>query len=59
MYDMKAIIVAIWGSFRTTVANDGGRRGDEGMVHRGGYVAEPIGKDGRFLELNVEALDDP
>ncbi|KAK0274392.1 hypothetical protein LTR35_009321 [Friedmanniomyces endolithicus] len=59
MYDMKAIVVAIWGSFRTSVASDGVRRGDEGMVHRGGYVAEPIGKDGRFLELRVEVLGDP
>ncbi|KAK3675881.1 hypothetical protein LTR78_004073 [Recurvomyces mirabilis] len=52
MYDMKAIIVAIWSSFGTKVAE----RGGDGMVHRGGYVAEPVGKDGKFLELALEAL---
>lgn len=50
MYDMKAIIVAIWGQVKTSVAYD------EGMVHRGGYVAEPVGKDGRFLELRLASL---
>ncbi|TKA75251.1 hypothetical protein B0A55_05762 [Friedmanniomyces simplex] len=57
-YDMKAIIVAIWGSFKTTVGSTTDGRGDEGMVHRGGYVAEPMGKEGRFLELRVEAVGD-
>lgn len=50
MYDMKAIIVAIWGTFKTEVAFD------EGMVHRGGYVAEPIGVDGKYLMLKLEEL---
>ena len=47
MYDMKAIITAIWGTFETEVVFD------EGMVHRGGYVAEPVGVDGKFLRLRV------
>ncbi|KAK3111851.1 hypothetical protein LTR53_012483 [Teratosphaeriaceae sp. CCFEE 6253] len=52
IYDMKAIIVTIWGGFRTTVSDD------EGMVHRGGYVAEPKGtKEGKYLLLNVERVD--
>jgi len=48
MYDMKAIITAIWSSNRTEVAYD------LGMMHRGGYVAEPVGKDGKYLMLNVQ-----
>ncbi|KAK5739195.1 hypothetical protein LTR17_005496 [Elasticomyces elasticus] len=47
IYDMKAIIVAVWGEFKTSV-----REGD-GMVHRGGYVAEPVGEEGKFLVLDV------
>lgn len=50
MYDMKAIITAIWSRFRTEVVFD------EGMVHRGGYVAEPIGKDGKYLLMKVHEL---
>ncbi|KAK5113316.1 hypothetical protein LTR85_010933 [Meristemomyces frigidus] len=50
MYDMKAIISAIWSTFRTEVVFD------EGMVHRGGYVAEPIGKEGKYLLLKVHEL---
>ncbi|EMC98232.1 hypothetical protein BAUCODRAFT_417228 [Baudoinia panamericana UAMH 10762] len=50
MYDMKAIIVAIWSRFETEVVFD------EGMTHKGGYVAEPAGKDGRVLELRVTEL---
>jgi len=51
MYDMKAIIVAIWGGFKTEVV-----RGD-GMVHRGGYVAEPVGdSEGHFCVLSVERI---
>lgn len=46
--DMKAIIASIWGTFRTEVVFD------EGMVHRGGYVAEPIGKDGKYCVLKLE-----
>ncbi|KAK4545943.1 hypothetical protein LTR36_002507 [Oleoguttula mirabilis] len=50
MYDMKAIITAIWSTFSTEVVFD------EGMVHRGGYVAEPIGKDDKYLMLEVREL---
>lgn len=46
--DMKAITAAIWSNFKTVVS-DG-----SGMVHNGGYVAEPIGKDGRYLLLGME-----
>ncbi|KAK5108221.1 hypothetical protein LTR62_008677 [Meristemomyces frigidus] len=52
MYDMKAIVVAIWGRFRTSMEEGGGT----GMVHRGGYVAEPVGDGGRFLEMVLEVL---
>ena len=48
MYDMKAIITAIWSNNRTEVAYD------LGMMHRGGYVAEPVGKDGKYLMLNIQ-----
>ena len=48
--EMKAIMVAVWGSFRTTIADD------SGMVHNGGYLAEPIGKDGKFLILDFERI---
>ncbi|KAK5682775.1 hypothetical protein LTS10_005905 [Elasticomyces elasticus] len=47
IYDMKAIIVAVWGEFKTSVREGGG------MVHRGGYVAEPVGREGKFLVLDV------
>ncbi|KAK5724040.1 hypothetical protein LTR17_013702 [Elasticomyces elasticus] len=50
-YDMKAIIVAVWGEFETSVREGNG----DGMVHRGGYVAEPVGEDGKFLILDVVA----
>lgn len=50
IYDMKAIVVAIWSIFSTEVAFD------EGMVHRGGYVAEPVGKDGMYLLLRAREL---
>jgi cytochrome P450 len=48
MLDMKAIIAGIWADFKTTVVD--GR----GMVHNGGYVAEPVGKDGNFCLMKVE-----
>ena len=50
MLDMKAIMAGIWADFRTTVVD--GR----GMVHNGGYVAEPVGKEGKYLLLAVEDL---
>lgn len=49
MVNMKAIIAAIWGTFKTSVA------ADDGMVHNGGYVAEPIGKNGHCLLLTLES----
>ncbi|KXL45274.1 hypothetical protein M433DRAFT_61231 [Acidomyces richmondensis BFW] len=48
MLDMKAIIASIWGTYRTEVVYD------RGMVHRGGYVAEPIGKEGKYCMLKLE-----
>ena len=50
MLDMKAIVAGIWADFKTTVADD------SGMKPNGGYEAEPLGKDGRFLLLNVEEV---
>lgn len=50
MLEMKNIMVAIWGQFSTEVTDD------EGMVHNGGYLAEPMGKDGKFLMLRFRAL---
>lgn len=60
MLDMKATIVAIWGGWKTTIADD------EGMVANGGYMAEPLGmgpggKKGvgwgrRFLKCKLERL---
>lgn len=50
MYDMKAIIAAIWGpegGFQTEVVEA------RGMVHRGGYVAEPVGWEGKTCVLSV------
>ncbi|KAI6825681.1 cytochrome P450 [Hortaea werneckii] len=47
MFDMKAIIAAIWSRFETKVEYA------EGMVHRGGYVAEPVGKDGKYCVLKL------
>lgn len=47
--DMKAITAAIWSTFTTELV-DG-----DGMVHNGGYVAEPIGKDGKWLLLNLRS----
>ena len=48
MLDMKAIMAGIWSEFKTTVV-DG-----EGMVHVGGYVAGPTGRDGKWLVLGLE-----
>jgi hypothetical protein len=48
MLDMKAIVAGIWSDFRTSIADDGG------MVPNGGYEAEPVGKEGRYLMLRVE-----
>ncbi|WPG97735.1 Hypothetical protein R9X50_00051600 [Acrodontium crateriforme] len=49
MYDMKAIVFSIWGAFKTELV-DG-----EGMVHAGTYVAEPVGKDGKYCLLRLDA----
>ncbi|KAK5174043.1 uncharacterized protein LTR77_001123 [Saxophila tyrrhenica] len=51
MLDMKAIIAGIWADFRTTCVD--GR----GMVHNGGYVAEPVGKDGKYCMMKVEEIE--
>ena len=51
MLDMKAIIVGIWANFRTSVVD--GRA----MVHNGGYVAEPVGSEGRFCLLKVDEIE--
>lgn len=51
MLDMKAIIAAIWADFRTSIADD------VGMVPNGGYEAEPVGKDGRYLLLRVKDIE--
>ncbi|KAF2770468.1 putative P450 monooxygenase [Teratosphaeria nubilosa] len=48
MLDMKAIIAAIWTAFATEEVD--GR----GMVHRGGYVAEPVGVEGKFCLLRLQ-----
>lgn len=50
MLEMKNIMVAIWGHFSTEVTDD------EGMVHNGGYLAEPVGKNGKFLMLRFREL---
>lgn len=50
MLEMKNMMVAIWGQFSTEVTDD------EGMVHNGGYLAEPVGKNGKFLMLKFNAL---
>jgi cytochrome P450 len=50
MLEMKHAMVTIWGQFSTEVTND------EGMVHNGGYLAEPVGNDGKFLMLRFRAL---
>ena len=50
MLDMKAIVAGIWADFRTTIGDD------SGMIPNGGYEAEPVGRDGRFLLLNVEEI---
>jgi cytochrome P450 len=50
MLEMKHVMVTIWGQFSTEVTDD------EGMVHNGGYLAEPVGKDGKFLILSFRAL---
>lgn len=51
MLDMKAIIAGIWADFRT-VCVDG-----KGMVHNGGYVAEPMGREGRWCLMRVEEVN--
>ena len=47
MLDMKAIIAGIWADFATSIADD------SGMIKNAGYQAEPNGKDGKYLLLNV------
>jgi cytochrome P450 len=50
LLEMKNVMVSIWGQFSTEVVDD------EGMVHNGGYLAEPLGKDGKFLMLRFKTL---
>ena len=50
MLEMKNVMVALWGRFRTSVVEDGG------MVHNGGYLAEPVGREGRHLVLRIEEV---
>lgn len=50
MLEMKAIVVLIWGRFATEIDHDAG------MTHNGGYNAEPIGKDGKYLMLRLSKL---
>jgi hypothetical protein len=47
---MKNIMVTIWGRFKTEVVDD------QGMIHNGGYLAEPLGKNGKFLTLRFRNL---
>lgn len=51
MLDMKAIVAGVWGNFRTELV-DG-----IGMVHNGGYVAEPVGCKGKFCVLRLKELE--
>ncbi|KAF2862745.1 putative P450 monooxygenase [Piedraia hortae CBS 480.64] len=51
MLDMKATVAAIWSEFETDVAYD------NGMVQRGGYVAEPVGADGKYCLLRVQKAE--
>ncbi|OQO11083.1 hypothetical protein B0A48_05338 [Cryoendolithus antarcticus] len=48
MLEMKNVMVAVWGAFLTSIADD------SGMIANGGYLAEPMGKDGKFLVLQLE-----
>lgn len=48
--EIKNVMVSIWGQFSTEMVDD------EGMVHNGGYLAEPMGKGGKFLMLKFKAL---
>lgn len=50
LLEMKNVMVAIWGQFETEVVDD------HGMIHNGGYLAEPLGKDGKFLMLRFRHL---
>lgn len=50
MLEMKNVMVSIWAQFSTEVVDD------EGMVHNGGYLAEPVGKNGKFLLLRFKKL---
>ncbi len=50
MLDMKAIIAGVWSNFRTTLIE--GR----GMRHNGGYVAEPVGWQGKWCVCRVEEV---
>lgn len=50
--EMKNVMVAIWRRFETEVADD------QGMVHNGGYLAEPLGRNGKFLMLRFRNLTD-
>ena len=51
MQEMKAIVASIWGAFETVVHDDAG------MGHNGGYIAEPVGKDGKYLVLSMRELE--
>jgi len=50
LLEMKNVMVAVWGQFETEVVDD------QGMIHNGGYLAEPLGKDGKFLMLRFRNL---
>lgn len=50
MLDMKAIATGLWADFRTTVVDD------SGMLHNGGYIADPVGKDGKYCLLAIEEI---
>ncbi|QIW99146.1 hypothetical protein AMS68_004664 [Peltaster fructicola] len=50
LYEMKAIIALMWRHFTTEIEYD------EGMVMNGGYQAEPLGKNGRYLEIRLNKV---
>ncbi|KAJ9632143.1 hypothetical protein H2203_000545 [Taxawa tesnikishii (nom. ined.)] len=51
MVEMKNIVAALWSNYRTAIVDD------KGMVHNGGYLAEPLGSpEGNYLLLRCECL---
>lgn len=49
--EMKNIVAALWSNYRTAIVDD------KGMVHNGGYLAEPLGSpEGNYLLLRCECL---